>query len=90
MTADPGDRRGLRELGTWRTTGATPAPPAERYDGPTAPWTVRWAALQPHAPHVTLADLHVPMRSLRVFARRTDGRQLLVGAGTPGWCGPGT
>lgn len=84
VTADPGDRRGLRELGTWRTTGAAPAPPAEGYDGPTAPWTVRWAALQPHAPHVTLADLHVPMRSLRVFARCTDGRQLLVGAGDAG------
>ncbi|MFF4571556.1 AAA family ATPase [Streptomyces sp. NPDC001410] len=84
VTAGPGDRRGLRELGTWRTTGAAPAPPAQDYDGPAAPWTVRWAALQPHAPHVTLADLHVPMRSLRVLARRTDGRQLLVGAGDAG------
>ncbi len=84
VTAAPGDRRGLRELGTWRTTGAAPAPPAPDYDGPTALWTVRWAALQPHAPHVTLTDLHVPMRSLRVLSRRTDGRQLLVGAGDAG------
>ncbi|MFD9584048.1 hypothetical protein ACFWBM_05080 [Streptomyces sp. NPDC059980] len=81
VTAGPGDRRGLRELGTWRTTGAAPTP---AYNGPTALWTVRWAALQPHAPHVTVADLHVPMRSLRVLSRRTDGRQLLVGAGDAG------
>ncbi|MFC8937397.1 NACHT and WD repeat domain-containing protein, partial [Streptomyces griseoincarnatus] len=82
--AEPGDRRGLRELGTWRTTGAPLPPPAPDYDGPAAPWTVRWAALQPHAPHITLAELHVPMRSLRVLLRRADGRQLLVGAGDAG------
>ena len=33
---------------------------------------------------MTLTDLHVPMRSLRVLSRRTDGRQLLVGAGDAG------
>ncbi|GAA3501621.1 hypothetical protein GCM10019016_087280 [Streptomyces prasinosporus] len=84
VDADPRDRRGLRELGTWRTTGTAPVPPTPDYDGPTAPWTVRWAALQPHTPHITLADLHVPMRSLRVLSRRTDGRRLLVGAGDAG------
>ncbi|MEU0749400.1 AAA family ATPase [Streptomyces albogriseolus] len=84
VDAEPGDRRGLRELGTWRTTGAPPTPPAPDFDGSAAPWTVRWAALQPHAPHITLADLHVPMRCLRVLPRRSDGRQLLVGAGDAG------
>ncbi|MFD9323458.1 AAA family ATPase, partial [Streptomyces sp. NPDC060053] len=84
VTSGPEDRRGLRELGTWRTTGAAPAAPPAGHQGPAAAWTVRWAALTPHAPHVTLADLQVPMRALRVLPRRDDGRQLLVGAGDAG------
>ncbi|WP_157852532.1 AAA family ATPase [Kitasatospora sp. NRRL B-11411] len=82
--AAPADRRGLRELGSWRT-GAVPAvPTGVPYDGPAASWTVRWATLPPCAPHLTLAGLGVPMRALRVLTRRTDGRKLLIGAGEAG------
>ncbi|MEW5354876.1 AAA family ATPase [Streptomyces sp. 16-176A] len=85
VAASPGDRRGLRELGSLRTGGAAAAVPAgPPYDGPAAPWTVRWAALPPHAPHLTLAGLDVPVRSLRALTRRADGRKLLVGAGDAG------
>ncbi|WP_432017655.1 hypothetical protein [Streptomyces hydrogenans] len=83
--ASPADRRGLRELGSWRIGGAAPVASAmPPYDGPAAPWTVRWAALPPHAPHLTLAGLNVPMRSLQALIRRADGRKLLVGAGDAG------
>ncbi|MEU4653330.1 AAA family ATPase [Streptomyces sp. NPDC023723] len=85
VAASPADRRGLRELGSRRIGGAAPAAPGmPPYDGPAASWTVRWAALPPHAPHLTLAGLNAPMRSLQALVRRADGRKLLVGAGDAG------
>ncbi|PPS82708.1 AAA family ATPase [Streptomyces sp. MH60] len=85
VAASPADRRGLRELGSRRMGGAAPAAPGmPPYDGPAASWTVRWAALSSHAPHLTLAGLNAPMRSLQALTRRADGRKLLVGAGDAG------
>ena len=40
---------GLRELGTWRTTGAATTAPTPAYDGPDRALDRAVASLQPHA-----------------------------------------
>ncbi|MFE7485203.1 hypothetical protein [Streptomyces sp. NPDC057552] len=67
---------------------ASPGPPAAR-TAPQPParstdaWSVRWAAMPSHVPHVVLARLRHPMRSV-VPLYGASGRRLVVAAGDAG------
>ncbi|MFE7646611.1 hypothetical protein [Streptomyces phaeoluteigriseus] len=88
-----GDRRGLRELGMGGTLGDGPlsaapdasgaAEPLEAPAHPTYAWSVRWAAVPSHVPHVILARLRHPMRSVAPLSGAV-GRRLVVAAGDAG------
>ncbi|MFJ1593762.1 hypothetical protein ACIOD0_26475 [Kitasatospora albolonga] len=56
-----------------------PQPPARSTDA----WSVRWAAMPSHVPHVVLARLRHPMRSV-VPLYGASGRRLVVAAGDAG------
>ncbi|MCM2424908.1 AAA family ATPase [Streptomyces sp. RKAG337] len=93
LPGENADRRGLRELGMGGTLAG--GPPSETPDAcaaleprrvpvrPTDTWSVRWAAVPSHVPHVILTRLSHPMRSL-IPLFGAAGRRLVVAAGDAG------
>jgi WD40 repeat protein len=81
ITADPRDRRGLRELATLRCTPETVVQRfGRRSSVPDATWSVAWGQLKRHAPHLRLTGHTGSVQTLVAF---TDAsRRVLLASGS--------
>ncbi|MFF3192266.1 hypothetical protein [Streptomyces misionensis] len=81
ITADPQDRRGLRELATLRCTPETVVQRfGRRSSDPDATWSVAWGQLKRHAPHLRLTGHTGSVQTLVAF---TDAsRRVLLASGS--------
>ncbi|MFF3403507.1 hypothetical protein ACFYW6_34050 [Streptomyces sp. NPDC002659] len=83
-TASPHERRGIRELATTRYTNQfMPAGPDPAGDDPLPTWSVRWARMQRHNLHLTLAG-HTGRVNTVVGFTGPLGRTLLATSGDDG------
>ncbi|MEV5414011.1 WD40 repeat domain-containing protein, partial [Thermopolyspora sp. NPDC052614] len=78
----PAQRIGLRQLGSVRHAGMT-RPATTDLPHPDAVWSLRWAQVTPHAPHLTLAGHSGGVWAVAAFPS-PDGRTLLATGGEDG------
>ncbi|MEV6194133.1 hypothetical protein AB0M19_17245 [Streptomyces sp. NPDC051920] len=80
-TADPRDRRGLRELASLRCTQETVVQRfGRRSSDPDSAWSVRWGQLKRHAPHLRLTGHTGSVQTVVAF---TDAaRRVLLASGS--------
>ncbi|SNS13151.1 AAA family ATPase [Actinomadura mexicana] len=74
--ATPGDRPGLRQLGSAQTGG-----PPEAASQDAAAWEIRWSRLRSHPPHLTLAGHRGPVTGIAVVPGAGGTHLLATGGG---------
>ncbi|MFI0964910.1 hypothetical protein ACH4S8_26460 [Streptomyces sp. NPDC021080] len=83
-TADPRDRRGLRELAGIRSTGESVVPRGGgMFHDPRSAWSVRWGHLKRHAIHLPLTAHTGRVRAVAAF-EGSGGRVQLATGGEDG------